>query len=139
MEKKQVSVEPPPPALNMTLTAFAAERRARSTTPAARRPQLSIDISCTQQQTCQTPLLLSIDGTDGWKDRRTDTRPSHRPCSAYCAAASRHAVDTQLVRSADSVSFTVMYVSLLFIYVCFSCVYKFCMQRLTLGQLNETD
>jgi len=42
--------------------------------PVARRPQLSIDISCpqgAQQQTRQPPLLLSIDGTD----RRTDTRP----------------------------------------------------------------
>ena len=31
-----------------------------------------------QQQTSRTPLLLSIDGTDG----RTDTGPIHRPCSA---------------------------------------------------------
>ena len=48
--------------------------------PAARRPQLSIDISCpqgAQQQTRPPPLLLSIDGTD----RRTDAWPLHRPCS----------------------------------------------------------
>jgi len=51
----------------MTLPAFAAERRA------AGRRLLSIDISCAQQQTRCTPLLLSIDGTD----RRTDT--VHRP------------------------------------------------------------
>ena len=54
--------------------------------PAARRPQLSIDICCpqgAQQQTRRPRLLLSIDGTDKWKDRRTDARPSHRPCSSY--------------------------------------------------------
>jgi len=42
--------------------------------PAARRPQLSIDISCSQgaqQQTRQPSLLLSIGGTD----RQTDARP----------------------------------------------------------------
>jgi len=39
----------------------------RAPAPAARRPQLSIDISCShgaQQQTRRMPLLLSIDGTD---------------------------------------------------------------------------
>jgi len=51
----------------MTLPASAAERRA------AGRRLLSIDISCAQQQTHCTPLLLSIDGTD----RGTDT--VHRP------------------------------------------------------------
>jgi len=48
----------------MTLPAFAAERRRL----------LSMDISCprgAQQQTGRTPLLLSIDGTDGRTDGRT--------------------------------------------------------------------
>ena len=43
--------------------------------PAARRPQLSVDIFCprgAQQQTSRPPLLLSIDVTD----RRTDGRPT---------------------------------------------------------------
>jgi len=51
----------------------------------ARRPQLSIDICCTRPRLAanqsHAPLLLSIDGTDG----RTDNRPLHKPCSAYCA------------------------------------------------------
>jgi len=50
---------------NMTLPAFAAERRRL----------LSIDISCpqgAQQQTRRTPLLLSIGGTS----RRTDGHPT---------------------------------------------------------------
>jgi len=66
-------VEPRPSVLNMTLPAFAAERRAgacrryRSIAGTRRRrSQPSIDISCTQgaqQQTSRT-LLLSVDGTD---------------------------------------------------------------------------
>jgi len=56
----------------VTLPAFAAERRAAAPLlPSARRPPLSIDISCprgAQQQTRRTPLLLSIDGTDGRTD-----------------------------------------------------------------------
>ena len=44
---KRVSVEPPPSALNMTLSAFAAERR-RLQHGAVAHPQLSIDISCPQ-------------------------------------------------------------------------------------------
>ena len=36
-----------------------------------------------QQQTNRTSLLLSIDGTD----RRTDIRPLHRACSAYCVGS----------------------------------------------------
>jgi len=57
----------------MTLAAFAAERRRRSTAPAA-HPQLSIDISYPHQaeQSRGPPLLLTIDGTDG----QTDGRPT---------------------------------------------------------------
>jgi len=57
-------------AVNMTLPAFAAERRAAAPgcgAAAAGRPPLSIDIFCAygaQQQTRRTPLLRSIDGTD---------------------------------------------------------------------------
>jgi len=50
--------QPRPLAVNMTLPTFAAEHRRL----------LVIDISCprgAQQQTRRTPLLLSIDGTDG--------------------------------------------------------------------------
>jgi len=53
--------------VNMTLPAFAAERRRL----------LSIDISCprgAQQQTRRTPLLLSNDGTDRRMDAETDGR-----------------------------------------------------------------
>jgi len=41
---QEVCVEPPPSALNMTLAAFAAERRRRGTMHGA-HPQLAIDIS----------------------------------------------------------------------------------------------
>ena len=57
-------------AVNMTLPAFAAERRAADPgcgATAAGRPALSIDIFCAygaQQQTRRTPLLRSTDGTD---------------------------------------------------------------------------
>jgi len=80
--QEQFSVQPPTctSVVNVTLPAFAAERRAAAplllsagaccTAPAA-RPQLSIDIfcpQCVQQQTRRTPLLLSVNGTD----RQTD-------------------------------------------------------------------
>jgi len=57
-------------AVNMTLPAFAAERRAADPgcgTAAAVRPALSIDIFCTygaQQQTRHMLLLRLTDGTD---------------------------------------------------------------------------
>ena len=57
-------------AVNMTLPAFAAERRAADPgcgAAAAGRPALSIDIFCTygaQQQTRRTLLLRWTDGTD---------------------------------------------------------------------------
>ena len=57
----------------MTLSAFAAERRAAA---------LLIDISCphgARQQTRRTPLLLLIDGTDRQTDRQTDGRTDARP------------------------------------------------------------
>ena len=66
---KQVCVQPPPPAVNVTLPAFAAERRAAAglllsagacCTTIAARLQLHIDLL---HAGC-TPLLLSIDGTD---------------------------------------------------------------------------
>jgi len=67
-------------AVNVTLPAFAAERRAAAPCCGARRPPLSIDISCphgAQQQTCRTPLLRS-DGTDGRTDRQTPDRCTDR-------------------------------------------------------------
>jgi len=57
-------------AVNMTLSAFAAERRAAVPgcgAAAAGRPALSINIFCAfgaQQQTRRTPLLRLTDGTD---------------------------------------------------------------------------
>jgi len=82
-ETKQVCVEPRPSGLNMTLPAYAAERRrlqlfdryllqapALSSKPAARR------------RCCR-----STGQTDGRTDGRTDTRQLHRPCFA-CYAGS---------------------------------------------------
>jgi len=57
-------------AVNITLPAFAAERRAAAPgcdASAAGRPVLSIDIFCAysdQQLTRRTPLLRSTGGTD---------------------------------------------------------------------------
>jgi len=51
---------------------------------AARRPPLSIDISCprgAQQQTSRPPLVLSIDGTDGRTDGLSGAEPLHRRLS----------------------------------------------------------
>jgi len=56
----------------VTLLAFAAERRAAASLLLnARRPPLSVNISCAQQQTRRTPQLRSIDGTDGRTDGRS--------------------------------------------------------------------
>ena len=70
----------------MTLPAFAAAApcccgAAAAGRPAGQHGQQSIDVSCppgAQQQTRRTLLQRSTDGTD----RRTDTGPLHRPCSA---------------------------------------------------------
>jgi len=67
----------------MTLATFTAVRRAAAPLLlGARRPSLSIDISClhgVQQQTRRTPLLLSNDGTqtDGWTPDRFIDSASH--------------------------------------------------------------
>ena len=62
-KKKQVCVEPPPPVLNVTLPAFAAERRLLQHSARSYRLISAVDAGA-QQQTCQLQLLLSIDGTD---------------------------------------------------------------------------
>jgi len=71
-ELKQIRVQPPTAAVNVTLLAFAADRRAavnmdrKAAAPAAecrRAVQQSIDISCPQQQTRRT-LLQRADWTD---------------------------------------------------------------------------
>jgi len=98
---KHVRVQPRPSAVNVTLPAFANERRAAAllllsaSAAGTRRRQLSIDISCprgAQQQTCRPPLLLSTDVTD----RRTDARPFHRPCSACYAGSVSNRRKTEL-------------------------------------------
>ena len=62
--KKQLCVESHPSALNMTLPAFAAERRCLQ--HGARSYQsISAADAGDQLQTRRPPLLLSIDGTDG--------------------------------------------------------------------------
>jgi len=70
------SVQPRSSAVNMTLPAFAGKRRAAAPLLlGARRPPLSIDISCphgAQQQTRRTPMLMSSDGRR--TDRQTDGR-----------------------------------------------------------------
>jgi len=74
-------IEPRTSALNMTLPAAAAQAPAdidRYPVRGAGRCRLiSAARARAQQQIICTPLLLSIDGTDG----RTDTRPLHRPCT----------------------------------------------------------
>jgi len=72
---QQVCVEPRPSVLNMTLPAFAAERR--------RLQQISIDSrysapAAINQQTRRRCCRSTVQ-TDGQTDGRTDTRPLHRP------------------------------------------------------------
>ena len=85
----KVRLQPAAAAVNVTLVASAAAAQCCGVVLlGARRPPLSIDISCppgAQQQTRRTPLLRSIDGIDRQTHRRTDIRPLHRPCSAYYA------------------------------------------------------
>ena len=78
---KQVCVQLPTLGVNVTLLAFAAERRA------AAPLLLSADRAAidryilppgTQQQTCSSGMRLANYGTDG----QTDSRPLHRSCSA---------------------------------------------------------
>jgi len=75
---KQVGVQPPPSALDVTLPAFAGERWRLM-----HRAHISCPHGAQQQTRRPPPLLLSIDGTD----RRTDVRPLQGPCSA-CYASS---------------------------------------------------
>jgi len=68
---KQICVDPPPSALNMTPPAFAVEcLRLQHGTRNYR--SISAADAGAQQQTRRPPMLLSIDGTD----RRTDGRPT---------------------------------------------------------------
>jgi len=60
---EKVCVEPPPSALNMTLPAFAAERRRVQHCAGIYRSTTTAEAGA-QQQTRRPPLLLSIDGTD---------------------------------------------------------------------------
>jgi len=73
---KQVRVQPLPSALNVTLPAFAAQRR---------RLQ-SIDISCPPagcSAANPTHVAAVVNRWDRQMDGRTDARTFHRPCSAY--------------------------------------------------------
>jgi len=74
---QQVCVEPPlTSVLNMTLPAAAA------------RPPVAIDryLLPATELSSPTSLLLSIHWTDnGRTGGRTDTRPLHRRCTAFCA------------------------------------------------------
>jgi len=69
--------------------------RSRAAAPlllGARRPPLSIDISCphgAQQQTLRTLLLLSSDGTD----RQTDGRTPDRALRYYASSADKLAIN----------------------------------------------
>jgi len=80
LQKKQVRVQLPTSAVNVTLLAFAAEHRAAALLLlGARRSPLSIDISCphgAQQQTCH--MLWSTDDTDTQTNRRMDGRTLDR-------------------------------------------------------------
>ena len=71
----QVSVQHPTSAVNVTLLAFAAERRAAAAERCGRAA--SIDISCppgAQQQTHSSAVQQANDGTEAQTDRRTPDR-----------------------------------------------------------------
>ena len=82
------SNKPPPSALNVTLPAFAAERRrlhycARSAPTAVDRYLLPAGRSAANPPAA----VAAVDRWDRRTDGETDTRPLHRPCCACCAGS----------------------------------------------------
>ena len=67
-------------AVNVTLPAFAAERRAAA--PGDRRFR---SISPARTALSSKPAARRCCGRMGQTDGQTDARPLHRPCSAHCA------------------------------------------------------
>jgi len=96
----QVCVQPPTPADNVTLLAFAVERRA-AVCRAAAGPRL-IDISCPPANPQQQRRAAARKGrtdrrTDSRTDGRTDARQLHRPCSAYAGNTNKRASVSGLI------------------------------------------
>jgi len=81
-ECRQVCVQPPTPAVNVTLPAFADERRAAGA--------VRIDRYILPSERSAANLSTAVAAVDRWDrptDRQTDARPFHRPCSAYYAGS----------------------------------------------------
>ena len=97
--KPKIHVQPRSSALNVTLPAFAAERRAVQlllmSAPAAgtRRRQLSIDFRAAELPAANPPATAAA--ADRW-DRQTDG-PFHRPCSAYAGSANMRTIHLEWV------------------------------------------
>jgi len=89
LQWKQVCVQLPASADNVALPTFGRHATARRTAPGS---NLSISLSYppgAQQKTCRTLPQRST-------DRRTDTGPFHRPCSAYYAGKKVKVAHTRL-------------------------------------------
>lgn len=89
-QQKQVHVQPRNSVVNVTLPAFAAERRAGAPLLlllGARRPPLSTPISHAGTALSSKFAAATCGGRMiGQTDRRTDARPFHRHRSAYYAS-----------------------------------------------------
>jgi len=77
-QTEQVCLQLPTSAANVTLLAFAAERRA-----AAAKCRPCSNMLGAQQQIHSSSVRRANDETDG----QTDARPLHRPCAAYSASS----------------------------------------------------
>jgi len=85
---KQVCVDSPPSALNMTLPASAAERRHLQ--HGARSVPVAVDRCFLLAGRSAATPPAAVPAGDRWyrqTDRRTDTRPLHSPCCAYYAGS----------------------------------------------------
>ena len=90
--QKTVCVQLPTSAVNVTLLALVTERRAAAPLLLS-AVQQSINTSCppgTQQQTRNSSVRRANDETD----RQTDSRPLHRPSSAYNASSVKNPATT---------------------------------------------
>jgi len=94
-----MSVELPTSVDNVTLLAFAAERRAAVRSAARRQAAAAVDQYLPRAgPTAANPLLQrSTDGTEWRMDRPTDAVPLHRPwrilreqCQQHVVAANTH-------------------------------------------------
>jgi len=85
--KKQVRVQPPTPAVNVTLLTFTADRRAAAAPLLLGAGHATIDrYLLPDGPTAANPphAAAAADSWDRQTDKRMDTLPLHRPCRILC-------------------------------------------------------